>query len=311
MIGNLPKITACSLWFIFLLFSAARAQTCSCAGAPLLEFQSGVPNQPGQIRLNLSYEYHNISNLYIGSKKQGNDDFTRYTHSALFEVSYGLTPKLTVSGLGSYIIKQRKATNSITTGGPGDGVVMLKYRLHRNTMSSQYDLAVGGGLKLPVGITDLNIERAQIQADMQPGTGSFDGVTWVYFSKTFLPTSTVNLYSTASYRYNGTAEQYNNNPISYKFGNTLISDVGISNKLNSLLQYTGQVRFRYSAKDRLDGSLAENTGGYWLSLVPGINLTLSESIVLRFNSRIPLYQNLNGTQSTTKFTSRFTLFYAL
>lgn len=311
MIRSLLKIPVCSLWFIFLLFSAARAQTCSCAGAPLLESQSGAPNQPGQIRLNFSYEYHNISNLYIGSEKQESNDFNRYTHSVLYEVSYGLTPKLTVSGLGSYIIKQRKATNRITTGGPGDGVVMLKYNLHRNTISSQYDLAVGAGLKLPVGKKNLSIEQAQLQADMQPGTGSFDGLVWAYFSKTFLPSSTINLYTSTSFRYNGTSEQYNNSSISYKFGNTLISDLGISNKITSLLQYTGQVRFRYSAKDRLDGSLVENTGGYWLSLVPGLNLNLSESIVLRFNSRIPLFQNLNGTQSTTKFASRFTLFYTL
>lgn len=294
-----------------LLPVTIKAQTCSCAGAPLLESQSGAPNREGQLRLNVSYEYHNISNLFIKSDKQERGDFNRYTHSTIFEISYGLTPRLTASALGSYIIKQRNATNRITTGGPGDGVVMLKYKLHSNTLSSQYDLAIGGGIKVPVGITDLTIENAPLQADMQPGTGSFDGLAWVYYSKTFLPASTLNLYSSTSFRYNGASDQYNNSSISYKFGDTIISDVGISNRISSLLQYTGQLKFRYSAKDRLDGSTVENTGGYWLSVVPGINLNFSKDLVLRFNTRIPVYQYLNGTQSTTKFATRFTLFFIL
>ncbi|MDZ7682707.1 MAG: hypothetical protein U5J63_13590 [Fodinibius sp.] len=298
-----------------LLPAQLVAQTCSCAGAPLISSQSISSAAKGNLLLGVSYQYNDISNLYTGSSQLNNQSTTRNTQSTLFELNYGITNRLTFSGTVSYVQKFRKtgfqtlgAEETLKTRGVGDGLFMLKYVLHQNTIREQYQLALGGGAKIPFGKSDITQNGLALNADMQPGTGAWDGVVWSYFSKTFAPATTINLFWYNTFRLTGSDERFGGNDI-YRFGNELVSTLGVTDKLIGNLSYVMMIRYRSTASDQRNDNPLPNTGGKWINLKPALSYGLTDQISLRVAGQLPVYQHLNGTQPTTAFTLSGSVFY--
>lgn len=291
------------------------AQTCGCAGAPLLSSQSISSAAKGNLLIGITYEYDNIDDLFQGTNELNNRSVRRSTQSTLFEVHYGITDRLTASGTFTFISKQRETglqtpgSNVVQTDGFGDGMVMLKYVLHKNTIRSQYQLAVGGGAKTPFGAFDHTNSGLQLNADMQPGTGAWDGVFWSYLSKTFAPHTTLNLFWTNSIRLTGEADRFSNTNDSYRFGNEIVSTLGAGNKLFGNFSYVFQVQYRQVGKNERNGKELPNTGGKWVDIVPAISYQFTNKVSVRVSGQIPVYRDLIGTQSTTTYSLSGSLFY--
>lgn len=259
----------------------------------------------------ITYEFKEISDLYSEDNQLTNNTVERNTQSTLLEFNYGITDRLTLTGIATYIQKQRlllENNNELITRGIGDGMVLLKYVLHQNTMSAQYQLAVGGGAKIPFGTTSLKDDNIALNLDMQPGTGAWDGILWSYFSKTFAPASTINFFLFNTYRATGTAERFNEND-QYKFGNELVINTGITDELFSDFSYIAMASYRSTSSDRQNGQEMPNTGGKWVSLEPAIRYQLNPSLSVKVSGKLPIYQHLNGIQPTTSYTASVSLFY--
>lgn len=314
MINNF-SIASLFLIGVLVLPADLYGQTCGCAGAPLLSSQSISSAAKGNVLLGITYEFDNIDDLYQGTNELNNRSVRRSTQSTLFEVHYGITDRLTASGTLTFIDKRRETglqtpnSNVVRTDGFGDGLVMLKYVLHKNTIRSQYQLAVGGGAKIPFGSFDHTNNGLQLNADMQPGTGAWDGVFWSYLSKTFAPHTTLNLFWTNSFRLTGEADRFSNTNDSYRFGNEIVSTLGAGNKLFANLSYVLQVQYRQVGKNELNGSELPNTGGKWVDLVPALSYRLTDKVSMRVSGQLPVYRDLVGTQSTTTYSLSGSIFY--
>jgi hypothetical protein len=267
--------------------------------------------------MGITYQYNDISNFYTGSTQLENRSVNRNTQSTLLELNYGITKRLTFSGTASFVQKFRKSglqnpgnEEILKTSGIGDGIFLLKYVLHQNTIREQYQLALGGGVKVPFGQSDLTQNGFALNADMQPGTGAWDGVAWSYFSKTFAPATTINLFWYNSFRLTGANDRFGNND-SYQFGNELVSTIGITNKLIGDFSYVMMARYRSAASDERNDNPLPNTGGKWVHLKPALSYGLTDQISLRISGQLPVYQHLNGTQPTTAFTVSGSVFYNL
>ncbi len=309
------NITCLGYFLLVAGVGSLMGQTCSCAGAPLISSQSISSAAKGNLLLGVTYQYNDISNLYAGSAQLENKTVTRNTQSTLLEVNYGITKRLTFSGTATFVQKFRKSglqnpgsEETLTTRGIGDGLFMLKYVLHQNTIREQYQLALGGGIKVPFGRSDLTQNSLPLNADMQPGTGAWDGVAWSYLSKTFAPATTVNLFWYNSFRLTGANDRFGVND-EYEFGNELVSTVGITNKIIDDLSYILTLRYRSVATDQRNNNPLPNTGGKWIKLKPALGYGLTDKVSLRVSGQIPVYQQLNGTQPTTAFTLSGSIFY--
>src|SRR6056297_322345 len=88
-----------------------------------------------------------------------------------------ITDRLSASGTFSYVRKQRTSGIGIpggnqtsSTAGIGDGIALLRYTLLPQSLWNRYHVAIGGGVKVPLGSTTLNNpNRLRFNADMQPG----------------------------------------------------------------------------------------------------------------------------------------------
>jgi hypothetical protein len=180
-------------------------------------------------------------------------------------------------------------------------MALLRYTLLPQSLWNRYHVAVGGGVKAPLGSTTIdNPNGRRFNADMQPGSGAWDGVLWSNLGVHLLPTSTMNLSLTNSFRLTGTNERFVEGD-DYRFGNEFISILGISNTISDRINYKINARYRSTSSDRRKDSSLPNTGGKWVTLIPDLYITISDQTSVKLSGQIPLYQELNGLQPTTTY----------
>lgn len=308
---NYLKIWITSFVLGMMLPGVSLSQTCSCAGAPLISSQSVSTASQGNLLLGITYEHNQISELYRADNKLTNQTVKRSTQSTLIELNYGITDRLTISATATYVRKRRlglQSNDELITAGIGDGLVLLKYVLHQNTIKEQYQLAIGGGAKIPFGRSSLTNDGIALNLDMQPGTGAWDGVAWSYFSKTFAPASTINLFLFSTYRATGSTERFSTND-NYEFGNEFLVNIGVTDNITSDLSYIGVLNYRSTSSDERNNNKLPNTGGKWINLEPALKYQLTDGLSIKASGKIPVYQYLNGLQPTTSYTASLSLFY--
>jgi hypothetical protein len=257
-----------------------------------------------------------LQDVYAGTERLDDDLRERNVNSFILEANYGLSPKISLSALFTFINQNRNTStyenisSSLNTSGLSDGIILVKYNFIPLTLVDQIELSLGAGVKLPIGNATLRSDGILIPADMQPGTGSWDGVLWGYFSKGFVPIIPLNVFINASYRFNGTNNRFGESfQQGYTFGNELFINLGAGYRTNTFFDLTLMFRFRNTQPDNFDEGTLPNTGGSWLYLVPGINGKINDNFTARLSGQIPLYRDLTGTQLTTTYTASLGLFY--
>lgn len=304
-----------TLFFCTVITGLTHAQTCSCAGAPLLGAQSAGASGHGNFVAGVTYEFNQITSLFSGSDEITNDSADRNTQSVLMELNYGITDRLSATGTFSYVRKERSSglstvggTQTSTTGGIGDGLLLMRYTLLPQSLWNRYHIAVGGGVKAPLGSTTINNPNGRrFNADMQPGTGAWDGVFWSNIGVSFLPRSTMNLSLTTSYRLTGNNERFVEGD-DYQFGNEFLSFLGLSDSVTERISYKLNVRYRSTSSDQRNSITQPNTGGKWVSLIPDLYITTSDQTFVKLSGQIPLYQELNGLQPSTTYALSASIF---
>jgi hypothetical protein len=301
---------------LIIVVTNLKGQACCSAGSPLLGSLDIASSADGELQIGITYEFNSLQDVYAGTERLDDDLRERNVNSFILEANYGLSPKISLSALFTFINQNRNTStyenisSSLNTSGLSDGIILVKYNFIPLTLVDQIELSLGAGVKLPIGNATLRSDGILIPADMQPGTGSWDGVLWGYFSKGFVPIIPLNVFINASYRFNGTNNRFGESfQQGYTFGNELFINLGAGYRTNTFFDLTLMFRFRNTQPDNFDEGTLPNTGGSWLYLVPGINGKINDNFTARLSGQIPLYRDLTGTQLTTTYTASLGLFY--
>ncbi len=306
------------LILVIILFYSIEffPQACCSAGSPLLGSLDVSNTSEGVLQVGLTYELNSLQDVYAGTVRLDDDFRERRVNSFLLVVNYGLTGRISLSTLFTFINQSRNIASlgdlnsRLSTGGLSDGIILVKYNFIPLSLIDQVELTLGVGAKLPIGNSTLRSDGILIPADMQPGTGAWDGVLWGYFSKGFMPALPLNAFLNVSYRLNGTNNRFGDSfQQGYTFGNELFVNLGAGYRTDTFFDFTLMLRFRNTTPDKFDGGQIPNTGGNWLYFVPGVNGKISDGLTARLSGQIPLYRNLTGTQLTTTYTGSIGLFY--
>jgi hypothetical protein len=305
---------------LFLLFIAClsvelMAQACCSAGTPMLGSLETSTASKNTFQLNLTYDFNSLQSVLEGSKRIDDKTRERSTHSALIELTYGLTDKFSFTGLFTYANQRRSISslngnqNLISSFGFGDALLLVKYELISQNLITQTQLAFGAGPKIPLGKSDLKNNGILLPADIQPGSGSLDFVFWGFYSKGFMPSLPLNIFTTLSYKINTENKRFANFEAGYKFGNEFVASIGAGYRTDYFFDYSLSFRFRSTAKDKFDNENVPNTGGFWIYAIPGLNLKITDQFTTRFTGQIPVFRYLEGTQLTTTYTLSISFFY--
>ncbi len=298
---------------LYLMPFKLSAQACCSAGTPIAGSLDLSATEANTWQLGLSYEYNFLNDVLAGSEEiEGSR--SRLNQSLIVDISYGYNDRFSFTALLSYIRQTRLLSNSNSTtsiAGPGDASLFLKYNILRPDILIQKQWAIGTGLKFPTGQSDITNGNVLLSADLQPGSGSWDGIFWTYFSQGFLPVR-FNYFISSIFRLNGANDRYiiSDSGLGYHFGNEFLFNLGVAYSTKSLFNFSFLLRYRNTAVDRLGNLSIPNSGGKWLYAIPGFNINF-KPIIIRLSGQLPVYRKLKGIQLTTSYKAGIALSYSI
>jgi hypothetical protein len=305
--------------FSFLILPILNTYpSCGSASCPL---NSNNPLLNGLFSLRLWHEYINQDQIYVGSEKsfvgaipEHHDEVSTLNQITSFSLGYGIFDFLSLDFTVPFVHREHshihnhhgeQLLETWNFTGLGDAVLMANFSLFNNEKNNSL-LNLVAGIKLPTGITDFkNPEGESAEVTIQPGSGSTDFIFRASYMQNLasLPALFGSEYSafplsvSANYKLNtkGTDD--------YVFGNELMLHLSTSFRFIKqaalLLQVNG--RFQEKADPGLTGEPAENTGGKWIFVSPGLNFFLMDGLSLYGYYQIPVYQNVNGIQQASAY----------
>jgi len=296
---------------ILLLFiiSKTEAQTCCSGGTPLTGNLGIQGLEAKSWYFQLGYDYNFLDDLYSGTEKLDDNSRERLTQTIFLQTIYAFSEKFSANVLFSYVDQKRTIfssigeTNITSANGLGDVVVLAQYTLFSNLKRS---LTIAAGPKLPVGKFDAvdPVFGLVLSTDLQPGSGSVDGIFGGSFSESHLFDVTgLTLTSSAGYRLTSAAKRFEGDN-NYRFGNEAMVSVGFLK--NFLINKTGVTpslffRYRQTSFDKIEGFEVAGTGGKWIYLNSGLSVEPTNNWSVIVSGELPVYRNLQGTQLTTSF----------
>jgi hypothetical protein len=306
----IKHLVAAFVGIAILLPSIAYPQTCSCAGPPLLSTIEFHSTPKGTWKFGLTHEYNSQAKLITGNEILDDDTRTRSTRTLLVEISRGLTGRLSFTSVLSLVQKSRVIRVSVIgqdkllTRGLGDGIFLMKYSIIPWDVFTGRQLEFGLGLKAPLGSSSLDLNDIRVATDMQPGTGSWDGIFWGNFVHRMSRDSDASLNVNASYNLTGEGD------FGYEFGDDFTANLGILYNADNKAILSGGIRFRKTWADRQNASFeVPNTGGRWLFLAAGLSADFKNHFTWRLSGQLPIYHNLEGTQLSTSYVYSMSIFY--
>jgi hypothetical protein len=287
------------------------AQTCSCGGAPLLSSFGFGHISAGSWQISAAYQYNDISDVVSGSRELTQDSRWQISQSGLVKVGYGISPALAVSGMVSIVQKERSAGDHILVRGPGDAVLLAHLSFVTHGSLGIRRLVISGGLKLPVGRSDMELNGWLLASDLQPTSGAMDEVVSALVSQHFRGLS-LTTYLIAAYRITGFGMQETYGNMGYKFGNELLVQTGVDYAPGGRFGFSLGWQYRATSADRFGEYAIPSTGGVWIDILPGTSIAFSRALNVNISGNIPLYRKLEGAiQLTTRYSLTIALTYEL
>lgn len=305
----LIKTGVYGMLFLIAFTFQGMAQACCSGGVPLGGSLGLGAADNQSLQVLLTYDYNAIDDLVSFSEQLEDDTRSRTTQSSIVEINYGLNSRFSITGVVPFVKQSRviqgfSGENTTNTQGLGDMVFLLKYRLINPEKLSNIEWVIGAGPKLPTAKTDFtNNQGFTLPADMQPGSGSLDGIFWSYFLKSrFFKNPNLGLVAVTTFRYSGENKDYNETQ-TYKFGNEFQFNLGLNYNFFAKrpIDIFTFLRYRKQDEDIIDDGVFPSSGGEWIYVIPGLNILLSPNWSFRISSDIPIYRKLDGTQLTTSY----------
>lgn len=321
---------------ISLPLTTLAAGLCCQLSSGVQESLAGVAAPgSGEATVQINYSFTRMDKLMEGSTERSVDylkliyengqspysslpvtmDMMKYTLTA----GYGFSPRLKAFVSVPYIRNTMDMTMGMTMGmmttwtdstmqpvsDVGDATVMGLYRLYTDReIRPSSSLTLGFGVKTPTGsFTTMNSKNtAYVHAHMQPGTGSWDPLLSLLYTKMM---DQLLLQADATYQHT------TRNRRGYEFGDSVAA--GLSGKYAIIREFNVTAGLTYlhvgQASDKDDNytNLASimddqrNTGGNSLWFSPGIQLLPIVNSMLDLKVQVPLWERVNGTQLVSSY----------
>ena len=298
------RVVVVLFWIMLCAFSqSSLAQTCCSGGVPISANLGLPPGSNGTWQFSLSYDLNVLKTLKDGEVKLDDNARERVTQSMLFQTGYSITERFSADFFISYVkqertIRQFNNVDYVSTNGIGDAALLIKYSL-TEPGKNRFLLTVAAGPKMPTGRTDFTREDGiPLNADLQPGSGAWDGLFWASGIYKFDFRPTFNISATTIYSLKGKNNDYFNGQ-TYQFGDEFQAIISFNDNFvlgKNILDASLNFRYRKALRDRFNDFTMPNTGGEWVFFAPSIAYNFNQNIAINANFEIPLYGNVEGTQ---------------
>lgn len=305
-------------------YGFSNSQSCCSAGVPISGSLGLTEHEPRLLQFMLTYDYNHMTDLRNGAEQLENDPRTRAAHTVILESAYSFTKRFSASILIPYIVQTRNVSlfpenpDFQSAHGLGDMMLLPKVSLLPGKKKlKDSKLLLGAGVKFPTGSdSETNDAGLLLAADMQPGTGSWDGIFWLYFSQPHLLKPNLHFSLNATYNLTGVNDDFGLGSFSrsFQFGREFQTTTGFAyNAFARKIMLIPSLLFKYRTitPNRETDFVVPNTGGHWLFIIPSLGMEFTQSFSVRVFSEIPFYRKLEGTQITTTFRAGVSFLYKI
>jgi len=283
----------------------AEGQTCCSAGAPLLGNSTMMQSERQVLQTGLTSHFNRINHFINGSERLTGNSISRMALTEIVELDYGVTRWLAFHAQLPYIFHWRfnELTETINTRTKGlsDVVLLAKADVWPASAGPKMRLLLGGGVKMPTGASALRQNGILLPADIQPGTGAWDGLFQLFFQREVFIQNPARLIAEVSFRMRGLNDRYGSDFNSRNTGNEWIAHGGAAYDLHPKVFASLLGRYRFAGADQFGGQSVPNTGGHWLYLMPGAGWRTTGALTVAANAQVPVYRHLTGSQLTTGY----------
>ncbi len=204
------------------------------------------------------------------------------------------------------------STNEIHGYGDSNGIADISALVQYKVYDDVVKIALLGGIEVPTGKTDVQNEGKILEADLQPGSGSWDFFAGAALTKDY---DTFSIHSNVLYKYNTLGIQNST------LGDIFTYNLAFSYKLfehhheHKLLKLDdhedsdysvnlfAELNGEYVQEDVFGHHVAENTGHNIIFATAGIQLVTENSYSLFFTVSKPVHQNFVGVQNYVNYKS--------
>lgn len=316
------KIISGFVCFLYVFSTNIYCQTCCSGGVPLSS-NIGLPYSLAKtFQFNFNFDFNELKTLRDNSDVLDNPGSHRRTQTIILQSGYSFSNKLSFDLFIPFVRQERTSTDFEYSNGLGDLSLLVKYVLFKKEKNASTSLITGGiGLELPSGKYNLksNLESKQfllLSPDMQPGSGSIDGMVWFQITKSFSKRPSTNLIVQAVYKYNGKNKDFNNGLRPYQFGQEYQIFAGISDQIlvgKMLWDPALLLKFRESFTDKsyVNEEWIEMpaSGGKFIFVNPSLTYWVSPKLSFNLQFDVPLFVQVTSTQISPTYRFNFGFFY--
>ncbi|MCX6230515.1 MAG: transporter [Bacteroidetes bacterium] len=292
------------LFLIVLLITFKGYSQCCSAGNPLGGDASNEGLEKNELKIFTSYK-HSLSKYYyhfdapydIPNIEKSFYDFQNIS------ISYGVFSRLSINTeLGYFFNKTQevKLTNDniiIKAQGLGDMGVSIRYLLFK-TVKPVSQLVISGGVRIPVGAFNEEINGATVPISLQPSSGALKFKAGIFYSRKRNDRK-LGWNSFLFLEYSNTINQ---GYLVYKYGNLMQLSVAATYEIHQKLNLLFNTKFEWRAHDiRENEMIIESTGSKVIFLNPQLIFAFKPDWSFIVMADLPVYKYVNGYQLTNSF----------
>ncbi len=285
---------------IVLTAQVAHAQgCCSASGAGSV---TGVTSQgvigARQLNVGLFFERFDLNDLINSDGLPVLVDGEEEAHSTTLNLSiaYGWSSQLTTSAIVSYYSRGRDFAlpglggggGGVSAEGIGDLTLFAKYAVLPYQPARPHELALGAGVKIPLGDDSIERRGVMLPVDVQPGSGSTDLLVW---GRVFRQLTFADIAADVMWTLSGASDD------GYDFGNSVQYNGTLTRPVLHNFELGVHVNGRWAPALTRNGLNVINTGGHRVHVGPTLAWQpLGRQTTIHAAFLIPIREDVNGIQ---------------
>jgi hypothetical protein len=299
---NLRRMKKLSFLIIGFLLLSVRSFACEICGCSHSNFQIGLLPSFNKGFVGFRYSLSTFNSRVKDEPSEFSHDL--YQTAELWG-GYNFK-KFQVMAFTPYIHSRKESDDGVTiSNGLGDVMLLVNYNILNSASLSEnenttmkHELYVGGGIKLPTGLNEINVSDPEFNIgdfNSQGGTGSVDFI--LNATHNFMWNKS-GIVTNIAYRINTANKQ------DFKFGNRAYLNSSYYytfTKSNTKIKPNAGLNFESNAVNTFEGTKVEDSKGYNLNTTIGVNV-LYKKIGFTAMAFIPVSQN--NFDGQTKLKSR-------
>jgi hypothetical protein len=296
---------------VFTIFSVKGFGQCCSAGNPLGSngINDGLPVKEWQF---LTSYKHSLSKEYYHKDHQVEVPVVEksyYDYQSL-SAAYGILEWMNFSAEIGYfynktqILQPGLANHEIRAHGLGDLGINIRF-LPFKTLRRTSQFIVSGGVRIPVGAFDEQIDGVTVPVSLQPSSGALKINASLYYSilttnRKFL------LNSFALYEYSNTIEK---GYLIYKYGDFLQLSSGIQYNVHKHFSLLLNLKYEWRGQDQRENEqIIESSGSHLILINPQITYNFKPGWSIMVMIDLPVYKYVKGEQLTNSYAIQCSLY---